>query len=187
MCPAWLAPAAISAGGGLLSSLLDDDTMTPEQRRIYNMLMGEKDKYQGLSPQEKQLMGAKLKTDLTAGAQQRIAGSRASAVRRGVYSPGVASGMATDVNAGFGKAYQQGLTDIDLKSAEMNRSGKMDIYRLLMGMTGQGKPQSDMSGDIGDIAGNAWMYNLLTKKKRQGMDMGGGELGDYPAYGEVYG
>jgi hypothetical protein len=171
--PAWLAPLAIAGGSGLLNALFGEDDrfdMSPEQRRMLNMLLRE---YQGgeFGPSfaEQSQLQKRLKEGLQEQAQTRTGSSLASMARRGTLSPGQASGLTTDIQSGFGEAYGKGVTDIQLGSAEIARREKGQVRGLLGGLSqGQYIPGRDVPG-LGGAGQNALLYYLL-----RGQGQGGG-------------
>lgn len=173
--PAWVAPAAIAAGSGLLNALLGEEDrfdMSPEQRQIFNMLLRE---YQGgqFGPSfaEQSQLQERLKGGLQEQAQARTGSSLASLGRRGALSPGQVSGLTTDIQSGFGKAFGRGVTDIQLGSAEIARREKGQVRGLLGGLSrGQYIPGGDVPG-LGGLGQNAMLaYLMRGQGQGQGTD-----------------
>lgn len=183
--PAWLAPLAIGAGSSALEALLGEGDrweMSPEQRKLYEALMKE---YQtgsfGYSTAEKMNMAKELRGGLDEQTQRAIGSTQGSLSRRGMLSPGQMGGMATDITASAGKAYGEGLTDIELASVSEGRRRKAELESALMGTSqGQFIPADDsIFDDIGGMAGD-WMYYELMKdrKKKRGSPYGDYNYGD---------
>jgi len=183
--PIW-GPLALSAGASLADALFGQDDqfkMSPEQRALYQKLMGEYSSGSfGYSAAEKMGMQKKLKTGLTEESQARTGASLASLGRRGVLDAGSAAGITTGIQSDYGKAYGEGLTDIELSSAEEGRRRKSELENALMGASqGQFVEGGSMAGDIGNMAGN-WMYYELMKedKKKNPTNYGRGPWGWRP-------
>ena len=160
----------LSAGAGLADYLFgkDEGSMTPEERRIYDYVMGElakSDTALGYSPQEKMGMQKNLKTGLQEYGQEQLASGTASMARRGAYSPGNVAAMTTSMMANQGKAYGQGLTDIDLASMQAGRQRKGQLMGMLPGMGGRMAAEPDLGGSISDFIANlAYYYSSQGKK-----------------------
>lgn len=166
-----LAPLGIAAGSGLLNALFgegDKFDMSPEQRRLLNMLMGEYQRGEfGPSLGEQSQLQQRLKGTLREQAQERTGSSLASLGRRGALSPGQVSGLTTDIQSGFGRAFGKGVTDIQLGSADIARQEKGQLRSLLAGLSGgQYIPGGDVPG-LGGLGQNAMLAYLLS---RQGGD-----------------
>jgi hypothetical protein len=140
----------------------DPETMTPEQRRALEYVwqeLGKSDMALGFSPQEKMGMQKKLKTGLRDYGQERIKSGGASLARRGVYGPGEAAALTTSTIADTGRAYGEGLTDIDLASTQAGRQRKSQLMGMLPGLSAGYLPQEpDLGGGISDFISNLAYY-----------------------------
>lgn len=155
----------------------DPETMTPEERRLYNYVWQELQKSDaalGFSPLEKAGMRKNLKTELGDYSQQQIGSATQSAVRRGVYGPGQAAGLATSIMANAGKAYGQGITDIDLASMQAGRQRKGQLLGAATGLTGQLPQEPDLGGSMADYIANLSYYYANRGNKREPEDYAGG-------------
>lgn len=155
----------VAGGSGLFNALFgegDKFDMSPEQRQLLNMLMGEYQRGEfGPSRAEQSQLQERLKGQLQEQAQARTGSSLASLGRRGVLSSGQASGITTDIQSGFGKAFGRGVTDIQLGSAEIARREKGQLRGLLGGLSqGQFIPGGDVPG-LGGLGQNAMLAYLL--------------------------
>ena len=153
--------------GSMLFGGDDEYKMSPEQRKFYEMLMGE---YRGgkfgYSAIEKEGMRSQMKESLTGESQKAIGSNMASLARRGLMSPGQAAGMTTEIGSAYGKAYGQGVENIELASTREGRRRKAELERALMGASqGDYVQGEDFSQGLGDMAGN-WMQYFLMKDKK---------------------
>lgn len=172
------APVGIAAGSGLLNALFgegDKFAMSPEQRRLFNMFSGEFQRGEfGPSLGEQSQLQQRLKGQLQEQAQARTGSSLASLARRGVLDPGQASGITTDIQSGFGKAFGRGVTDIQLGSADIARQEKGQLRSLLANLSrGQFIPGGDVPG-LGGLSQNLMLYYLLQGGQSSGSEGGGG-------------
>ena len=178
--PAWLAPAAITAGSAILKALTGGDTMSPERRRLFQQLQGELDQGDlGFSGSEKSLMGLNLKNSIQGQTQENIGSNISSLERRGMNTAGMVTGMTTAAQTAGGKAYGQGVNDIELASQEQARKRKAQIQALMAGLT----PEAD-TGGVGDLSGlsSNLMQILMNKKKNDQAS----PMGDYSLGGATY-
>lgn len=164
-------PVTISllAGGGLslVDSLIgggDDFKMSPEQKRMYEMLLKEyKSGEFGYSPAEKRRMQFGLESRLKNYAADANSSLAASASRRGqAWNPQ----SAVEITGKAGQAYSQGLTEIDTASEREGRRRKAELENALLGVSG-GTYVPDEDMDIGGMAGD--LFTLLNKKKKPGV------------------
>jgi len=142
------------------------DTMTPEERRLYDYIWSELQKPTsalGFSQAEKEGMQKNLKTSLADYSQKQIGQGTASLARRNLLSPGQASGITTDIMANAGKAYGQGVTDIDLASMQAGRQWKGQLLGSVP--TGHMQPEPDIGGGISDYLSNLAYYYASKNKK----------------------
>jgi hypothetical protein len=173
--------ALISAGGGLAGALFggkDEYKMSPEQRRIYRMLLKE---YEGgdfgYSRTERDAMKEQLRTGLLDESQAATGRTIASAGRRGLK---LNPGDLTRVQAATNTAYGKGLTSLESGFGQARLSDKASLRSALLGSSQGDFVQADDSifGDIGQAGGNWMQYYLLKdlmKKKGQNQK---------PIYGE---
>jgi hypothetical protein len=139
--PAWLAPLAIGAGEGLLSSIFGSDnkyTMSDEQKRALQYIWGElqkPDSQLGFSPQERADLINQIKTKVGEQTQSSIGSNTASLARRGMATPGGITGMTTDITAQGGKDIASGITNVGLASEQAGRQRKSQLLGMLPGMS----------------------------------------------------
>ena len=160
-----LAPLAIAGGSGLLNALFGSDDefkMSPEQRRLLDMLMGEYQRGEfGPSRGEQSQLQERLRGGLREASQARTGSALSSLGRRGLLSSGQAAGITSNIQSGFGKAFGKGVTDIQLGSADIARQEKGQLRSLLAGLSGgQYVPGGDVPG-LGGLGQNAMLAYLL--------------------------
>ncbi len=171
--PLTIALLTSAGSSGLLNALFgegDKFDMSPEQRRLLNMLMGEyqRDEF-GPSRGEQSQLQERLRGSLKEQSQARTGSSLASLGRRGLLSSGQAAGITSNIQSGFGKAFGKGVTDIQLGSADIARQEKGQVRGLLGGLSqGQFIPGGDVPG-IGGLGQNA-MLAYLMRDQGQGTD-----------------
>jgi hypothetical protein len=160
----------LTLAGGVAGLLADDDgkrSMSPEQRRIYEMLLKEYESGDyGYSQADLKAMKERLRGSLLEESQATTGRNIASLQRRGAGGPGQMEGMATRIGSAANIAYGKGMTDIDIAGAESKLRGKSQLRRALLGAS-QGDftpPDQSIWGDIGSASGN-WMEYFLRKKK----------------------
>jgi hypothetical protein len=165
-----LAALGISAAGGLAGMLFGDKgeySMSPEQRKIYEKLLAEYESGDyGYSQADLGAMKERLRGSLLEESGRATSRNMASLGRRRMASPGQMAGMATNISSAYGKAYGEGMTDIDIAGAESKLRGKSQLRAALLGSS-QGDftpPDQSIWGDIGSASGN-WMEYFLRKKK----------------------
>ena len=160
--PGALATIGISAGASIVDYLLgaNPETMTPEERRAYEYILGELQKSDvalGFSPEEKMGFQEKLKTGIADFTTEQIGQGTASLARRGAGSPGQTAALTTSATATGGEAFGQGLTDIELASAETGRKRKDYLTGLLPGAA-RGRIDQSGANFGGDLA--SYISNL---------------------------
>ena len=160
-----LAPLAIAGGSGLLNALFgseDEFKMSPEQRQLLSMLMGEYQRGEfGPSRGEQSQLQERLRGGLREASESRTGSALASLGRRGLLSSGQAAGITSNIQSGFGKAFGKGVTDIQLGSADIARQEKGQLRNLLASLSGgQYVPGGDVPG-LGGLGQNAMLAYLL--------------------------
>jgi hypothetical protein len=171
-------PFTISLIAGGVGTLADwalgsnPDTMTPEERRLYDYVWAElqkPDSALGYSQAEKQGLRTNLKTGISDYSQKQIGSAGSSLARRGLYSPGQVAGMTTNIMANAGKAYGQGINDINLASLQAGRQRKAQLLGTASGLTGRLQPEPDIGGGISDYLSQlAYFYAMKGKKQNSG-------------------
>jgi hypothetical protein len=156
----WIPELAVGTGTGLLNMLGDHDQMSPEQRKVWQMLMGRYGVAQNVQGQiDAETQGMKTQ------ANETNASEDASMARRGMpLSPGQTSLAHADTNATFGKS-------LSTMIPEIQKNAKLEQERLLGQMAGlapQGE-DNNVAGELGDLAGNS-MYAWLMRKKKVNTD-----------------
>ena len=163
----------LSGGSALAGKFLggdDEYKMSPRQKLIYDRLLKELESGDlGFSAQEKADMAEQLKTGLRTESQAATKSVSSSLQRRGMLSGGQLPGISTRIQASAGKAFGQGLTDIELASAREKRRRKSELESALMGFPEQFVPGYDPSDDLGEISGNL-MELFLNKRKKPGIN-----------------
>lgn len=162
-----LASLLISGGSAAVGSIFGDDDefqMSPERRRIFNVLSGELGRGEfGFSADEKAKMINQLRGELKEGAERQTRRSTESLKRRDLLSPGQAGGAAVEIESAFGKQLGEGVTDINLASAREARRRKGELERTLLGASqAQFQPADDIFGDIGGLSEN--IMSILLKR-----------------------
>lgn len=160
---------AIAGGSGLLNALFgegDKFDMSPEQRQLLNMLMGEYQRGEfGPSRAEQSQLQERLRGGLREASEARTGSALASLGRRGMLSSGQAAGITSNIQSGFGKAFGRGITDIQLGSADIARQEKGQLRGLFGGLSqGQFIPGGDVPG-LGGLGQNAMLAYLLRDQK----------------------
>lgn len=168
----------IAGGAGLLNALLskgDKFAMSPEQRQMLNMLMGEYKRGEfGPSRGEQSQLQERLRGGLREASEARTGSALSSLGRRGLLSSGQAAGITSNIQSGFGKAFGKGITDIQLGSADIARQEKGQLRGLLGGLSrGQFVPGGDVPG-LGGLSQNLMLYYLLQDGQSPGSGGGGG-------------
>ena len=168
-----LAPLAIAGGSGLLNALLGEEDrfdMSPEQRRMFNMLLREYEQGEfGPSPTQQAGMLSQFKGELQEESQAKTGQAFSSLARRGQVAPGILGGTATGIQSAYGKAYGRGAERIKLGSADIASEEKGRVGGLLAGLSqGQFIPGGDVPG-LGGLGQNA-MLAYLMRDQGQGQD-----------------
>ena len=135
----------ISTIAGLADALFgqEAESMTPEQRQALEFVWAELKKTDtglGFSTTEKQGLVSNLRTNALDFAEQQTGRALASNARRGPVSPGQTAGITTDILSGAGKAFTQGVSNINLASAEAGRQRRGQLTSILPGLT-QGRTE----------------------------------------------
>jgi len=144
---------------------MSDNTpkMSPEQKKLYRMLMGELGVANNVQGQIES-----AKQNLTQSANETNASMTASAARRGVpLNQGQQMLQQADVAGSYGQSLAQAIPKIQQNAEDR----KMSIYQMLAGIAPSGD-NSDLSGELGDLAGNAMYYYLMTGKKKPDYNTG---------------
>jgi hypothetical protein len=151
-----LSELLMAGGGGLLNMLSGGSNMTPEQKRLRQMLLAElgvTENVQGQIDAEKQ--------NLTTSANEINASQDASMARRGMpLSPGQTELAHADTNASFGKALSTAIPQIQQNA----KANKMQIYSQLAGITPMGSDNSDFLSGLGELGTNL-AYSLNKPKE----------------------
>lgn len=148
----------------------DKYKMSPEQRRIYEMLLREYESGDyGYSQADLGEMKSSLKSNLLEESQAATGRNIASLGRRGVSGAGQLAGMTASTSADYGRAYGKGITDINVAGAESKLRGKAALRSALLGSSqGDYVPADDsIFGDIGQAGGNWMLYDLLKKQNKK--------------------
>jgi hypothetical protein len=155
----WIPELAVGAGTGLINMLGNNDQMSPEQRKVWQMLMGEL----GVAKNTQGQIDAATQ-QFTTQANRTNASEDASMARRGMpLSQGQTALAHADTNATFGKSLSEAIPQIQKNS----KDEQMQIYSQLAGLAPQGQNEN-IAGDIGDLAGNSMYAWLMGKNKGQG-------------------
>jgi hypothetical protein len=151
---------AVGAGTGLINMLGNHDQMSPEQRKVWQMLMGEL----GVAKNVQGQVDAATQ-QFTTQANRTNASEDASMARRGMpLSAGQTSLAHADTNATFGKSLSEAIPQIQRNAQDK----QMQVYSQLAGLAPQGE-DNNVAGEMGDLAGNAMYMWLMGKDKNPGM------------------
>jgi hypothetical protein len=148
----------------------DPETMTPEQRQLYEYVWKELQKSDaalGFSRPEKAGMQKNLQTKLQEESQIHTTRSLKSLQRRRMLSPGQTAGITTGIGSAYGKAYGQGITDIDLASMQAGRQRKGQLLSMIPGLTGEMPQEPDLGGSMSNFISNLAYYYASKGKKNQ--------------------
>jgi hypothetical protein len=170
-------PEIAMAGVSGLANMMSDDGMTPEQRKVWQLLMG---RYGVAKNTQGQIDAATQ--NMTTQANRVNASEDASMARRGLpISPGQTQLAHADTNASFG-------TSLSKMIPEIQRNSQMEQERLLGQMAGlstaSDNGDNELANTLGDLSQNA-MYLWLMKKRKQNSG-GVSPLGDWNTGGGVY-
>lgn len=172
----------IAGGSALLNAFFggkDEFKMSPETRQVYDILLGKfKTGDFGISGSEHGNLLKRFRTGLQEESQRRTGSSLTSLSRRGLLSSGQAAGVTADIGSAFGKAYGQGVTDIDIAGERIKSQEEQAILQMLTGLSGQstfqkGQGVPGLGGMSSDLA---LLYMLSGKKPPAGG--GGGSIGN---------
>jgi len=159
-----------TAGAGILGSLFQkEDPMLAKRRAFLDRLMKEYNQGDlGFSDLEKQTMSNQLKEGLEEQTGQAGAAINTSMARRGMgLSRGQMAGSMTDLKANEGKAYGQGIQDINLADAAESRRRRAELESLISGFDSGGYQDKAgaFSENMGDMSSNLFLASLLKQKK----------------------
>jgi hypothetical protein len=172
---------ALAGVSGIANMMSNGDNMTPEQRKVWQLLMGRYGVAQNVQGQiDSATQGMRQQ------ANQVNASEDASMARRGMpVSPGQTALAHADTNASFGKSLSQMIPEIQ-------RNSKLEQERLLGEMSGlssaaAGNDNNDMANTLGDLSQNVMYAWLMRKRKQNSASIGSGSpLGDWNTGGGVY-
>jgi len=149
----------MSAGGGALDALTgDDERMSPEQRKVFNLLMGRLGESQNVQGR----IDALTQRTKRFGTEQ-AASLEASSARRGVP---MSAGQTTQAQVGITGKLGEGLMEAIPDIQHQAKNEELGILNSLAGMTPPPE-KNDFSGDFGDMAGNAMFYWLMKDRKKK--------------------
>ncbi len=163
----------IAGGSALLNAFFggeDEFKMSPETRQVYDMLLGKfKTGDFGISGSERGNLLKRFKTGLKEESQARTGASLESLGRRGFLGPGQAAGVTADIGSGFGKAFGEGVIDVDIASERIASQEEQAILQMLARLSGQStfKPGQGVPGLEGMSSDLALLYMLSGKKPQQ--------------------
>ena len=159
-----------SAGAGALFGGEDEFKMSPRKKAIFDRLTAELAKGDlGISIEERQAMEKQLKEGIREESERATASSTASLVRRGGLSAGQQAGLTTSIQAGAGKAFGRGLTDIALFDAREKARRRSEIESTLLGTPEQFDTGDDIFDDLGGLSENI-MSIILNRRKKPGVN-----------------
>jgi hypothetical protein len=148
---------AITAGSGLLQGLLGNNSMSPEQRRIFDILKGKLGVAQNVQGQiDTATQGFQRQ------ANQINASEDASMARRGMpVSPGQTALAHADTNASFGGALSQAIPQIQ-------HNAKQEELGILSALSGMAPGPDNRQIDFTGLANN--LMQILNRKKKPNYD-----------------
>ena len=162
----------------------DAESMSPEQRRALEFVFDELKKGDmGFSTAEKAGLRKNLKTGLEETSKENIGRGTQSLARRNLVSSGQITGLTTNILSGAGKAFGQGITDIDIASEQFGRQREAQLLSLLPGLS-RGIPEGEQSigGDLSGFIQNLAFNSASRRRRRPGINRGGFSNLQVPAF-----